>query len=197
MDNGTSSKIEEMNQFLHLLSSNVLQIIFCIPLWTADPLFSHEPKSSHGGEINPSACDVGVSDDEDDGAVADMNNLDTTIQVSPNPTTRIHKDHPLDQVIRDLQSATKNLKRCLCVSNGMVKRFFSLWEDLNRRGCIVCQPLGIQDPYFPDRDTRLKTLMATSSSRAWFSLEALHDSDYTESKLGLVRIQQEVVNPWV
>ncbi|GJS73191.1 retrovirus-related pol polyprotein from transposon TNT 1-94 [Tanacetum coccineum] len=35
-------------------------------------------------------------DDEDDGAVADMNNLDTTIQVSPNPTTRIHKDHPLD-----------------------------------------------------------------------------------------------------
>ncbi|GJR11153.1 putative ribonuclease H-like domain-containing protein [Tanacetum coccineum] len=36
-------------------------------------------------------------DDEDDGAEADMNNLDTTIQVSPNPTTRIHKDHPLDQ----------------------------------------------------------------------------------------------------
>ncbi|GJX10248.1 putative ribonuclease H-like domain-containing protein, partial [Tanacetum coccineum] len=36
-------------------------------------------------------------DNEDDGEVADMNNLDTTIQVSPNPTTRIHKDHPLDQ----------------------------------------------------------------------------------------------------
>ncbi|GJV11242.1 retrovirus-related pol polyprotein from transposon TNT 1-94 [Tanacetum coccineum] len=46
-------------------------------------------------------------DDEDDGVVADMNNLDTTIQVSPNPTTRIHKDHPLDQVIGDLQSATQ------------------------------------------------------------------------------------------
>ncbi|GJW12718.1 putative ribonuclease H-like domain-containing protein [Tanacetum coccineum] len=44
-------------------------------------------------------------DDEDD-VVADMNNLDTTIQVSPNPTSRIHKDHPLDQVIGDLQSAT-------------------------------------------------------------------------------------------
>ncbi|GKE36140.1 ribonuclease H-like domain-containing protein [Tanacetum coccineum] len=34
-------------------------------------------------------------DDEDDSAMADMNNLDTTIQVSPNLTTRIHKDHPL------------------------------------------------------------------------------------------------------
>ncbi|GJZ97856.1 ribonuclease H-like domain-containing protein [Tanacetum coccineum] len=46
-----------------------------------------------------------LKDDEDVGAEADMNNLDTTIQVSPIPTTRIHKDHPLDQLIRDLQSA--------------------------------------------------------------------------------------------
>ncbi|GJV71643.1 putative ribonuclease H-like domain-containing protein [Tanacetum coccineum] len=36
---------------------------------------------------------------------ADMNNLDTTIQVSSIPTTRIHKDHPLEQVTGDLQSA--------------------------------------------------------------------------------------------
>ncbi|GJS21849.1 putative ribonuclease H-like domain-containing protein [Tanacetum coccineum] len=43
--------------------------------------------------------------DEDDGTKADINNLDTTIQVSPIPTTRIHKDHPLDQVIGDLQLA--------------------------------------------------------------------------------------------
>ncbi|GJW31365.1 putative ribonuclease H-like domain-containing protein [Tanacetum coccineum] len=48
--------------------------------------------------------------DEDDGVVVDMNNLDTTIQVSPNPTIRIHKDHPLDQVIGDLQSATQTRK---------------------------------------------------------------------------------------
>ncbi|GJZ16550.1 putative ribonuclease H-like domain-containing protein [Tanacetum coccineum] len=49
-------------------------------------------------------------DDEDVGAEADMNNLDTTIQVSPIPTIRIHKDHPLDQVIGDLQSATQTRK---------------------------------------------------------------------------------------
>ncbi|GKE08052.1 putative ribonuclease H-like domain-containing protein [Tanacetum coccineum] len=36
--------------------------------------------------------------DEDVDAEADINNLDTTIQVSPNPTTRIHKDHPLEQL---------------------------------------------------------------------------------------------------
>nr|GEZ13956.1 hypothetical protein [Tanacetum cinerariifolium] len=49
-------------------------------------------------------------DGEDDGAVVDINNLDTTIQVSPIPTTIIHKDHPLDQVIEDLQSATQTRK---------------------------------------------------------------------------------------
>ncbi|GJV44999.1 putative ribonuclease H-like domain-containing protein [Tanacetum coccineum] len=157
-----------------------------LPLWTADPPYSQDPKSSHDDGSKPSSDDgkkvdedprkdseckdqekednvnstnnvntadnvntvsstVNVAgtnkvnvvggktsielpydpnmpaleddsifdfsrDDEDDGAVADMNNLDTTIQVSPNLTTRIHKDHPLDQVIRDLQSATQTRK---------------------------------------------------------------------------------------
>nr|GFC72516.1 hypothetical protein [Tanacetum cinerariifolium] len=37
------------------------------------------------------------SDHEDDDEEAEMNNMDTTIQVSPTLSTRIHKDHPLDQ----------------------------------------------------------------------------------------------------
>ncbi|GJR39902.1 putative ribonuclease H-like domain-containing protein [Tanacetum coccineum] len=157
-----------------------------LPLWTVDPPYSQDPKSSHDDESKPSSDDekkvdedsrkenecndqekednvnrtnnvnaAGTSEvnvvggktsielpvdpnmpaledysifnfsrgDEDDDAEADMNNLDTTIQVSPNPTTRIHKDHPLDQVIGDLQSATqtrkmsKNLKE-----HGFVRR---------------------------------------------------------------------------
>ncbi|GJZ84702.1 putative ribonuclease H-like domain-containing protein [Tanacetum coccineum] len=48
-----------------------------------------------------------LEDYKDDGAEADMNNLDTTIQVSPILTIRIHKDHPFDQVIGDLQSVTQ------------------------------------------------------------------------------------------
>ncbi|GKC56606.1 putative ribonuclease H-like domain-containing protein [Tanacetum coccineum] len=47
------------------------------------------------------------SDAKNDDSGADINNLDTYFQVSPVPTTRIHKDHPLNQVIRDLQSATQ------------------------------------------------------------------------------------------
>ncbi|GJW36387.1 putative ribonuclease H-like domain-containing protein [Tanacetum coccineum] len=142
-----------------------------LPLWTADPPYSQDPKSSHddgskpssddgkkvdedprkdsndqekednvnntnnvndgstnevnvvGGKTSielpfdpnmPALEDVSIfdfsRDDEDDGAEADMNNLDTTTQVNPIPTTRIYKDHPLEQVIGDLQSATQTRK---------------------------------------------------------------------------------------
>ncbi|GJV46780.1 hypothetical protein Tco_1436992 [Tanacetum coccineum] len=59
-------------------------------------------------------------DDEDDGAVADINNLDTTIQVSRNPTTRIHKDHPLDQVIGDMQSSFNKQEKFLRIERTWV-----------------------------------------------------------------------------
>ncbi|GJV30493.1 putative ribonuclease H-like domain-containing protein, partial [Tanacetum coccineum] len=49
----------------------------------------------------------GAYDDEDVGVEADLNNLETTMNVSPIPTTRIHKDHPKDQIIRDINSATQ------------------------------------------------------------------------------------------
>nr|GEV26002.1 hypothetical protein [Tanacetum cinerariifolium] len=66
---------------------------------------------SKGSEYMPALEDISAfnfsNKDEDDDAVADINNLDTTIQVSLTLTTRIHKDHPLDQVIRDLRLATQ------------------------------------------------------------------------------------------
>ncbi|GKB18589.1 putative ribonuclease H-like domain-containing protein, partial [Tanacetum coccineum] len=49
----------------------------------------------------------GANDDEDVGAEADLNNLETTMNVSPIPTTKIHKDHPKDQIIGDINSATQ------------------------------------------------------------------------------------------
>nr|GFA63378.1 hypothetical protein [Tanacetum cinerariifolium] len=52
--------------------------------------------------------DITYSDDEDDvGAETDFNNLETSIQVSPIPTTRVHKDHHVSQIIGDLSSTTQ------------------------------------------------------------------------------------------
>ncbi|GJX15506.1 putative ribonuclease H-like domain-containing protein, partial [Tanacetum coccineum] len=44
-------------------------------------------------------------DDEDVGAEADMNNLDAFMHVNPILTTRVHKDHPVEKIIGDLNSA--------------------------------------------------------------------------------------------
>ncbi|GKE79099.1 retrovirus-related pol polyprotein from transposon TNT 1-94, partial [Tanacetum coccineum] len=89
-------------------------------------------------------------DNEDVGVEAGINNLDTTIQVSPISTTRIHKDHPLNQVIGDLQSTTqkrnmlKNLEEHGFVStikqrtnhkdlqNGLFKR-----NKKDKRGIVI------------------------------------------------------------
>nr|GEU95657.1 hypothetical protein [Tanacetum cinerariifolium] len=43
----------------------------------------------------------GAFDDRDLGAEADTNNLDSSTVVSPIPTTRVHKDHPKEQIIGD------------------------------------------------------------------------------------------------
>nr|GEV25235.1 hypothetical protein [Tanacetum cinerariifolium] len=52
--------------------------------------------------------DITYSNDEEDvGAEADFTNLETTITVSLIPITRVHKDHPVTQIIGDLSSSTQ------------------------------------------------------------------------------------------
>ncbi|GJZ48917.1 putative ribonuclease H-like domain-containing protein [Tanacetum coccineum] len=59
--------------------------------------------------LMPDLKDVGIFDgaydDQHVGAEADFNNLDTIMIVSPIPTTRVFKDHPVNQIIGDLHSA--------------------------------------------------------------------------------------------
>ncbi|GJR05102.1 putative ribonuclease H-like domain-containing protein [Tanacetum coccineum] len=93
------------------------------------------------------------SDDQDNGVEADMNNLDTTIQVSPILTTRIHKDHPLNQVIGDLQSATqtrnmsKNLEEYGFVSTTLKQR--TNHKDL--QNCLFACFLSQEEPKKDER----------------------------------------------
>ncbi|GJZ24100.1 putative ribonuclease H-like domain-containing protein, partial [Tanacetum coccineum] len=62
-------------------------------------------------------------DDEDVGAEADLNNLETTTNVSPIPTTRIDKDHPKDQIIGDLNLAIQTRKMTkISIEHAMVFR---------------------------------------------------------------------------
>nr|GEX04315.1 hypothetical protein [Tanacetum cinerariifolium] len=74
----------------------------------------------------PELLEITYSDDEDDvGAEADFNNLETSITVSPIPTIRVHKDHPVSQIIGDLSSTsqTRSMTRVVKDQGGLSQIF--------------------------------------------------------------------------
>ncbi|GJZ81185.1 ribonuclease H-like domain-containing protein, partial [Tanacetum coccineum] len=87
------------------------------------------------------------SDAEDDNLGADMNNLDTYFPVNPVTTTRIHKPHPLNQIIRDLQSATqtrymiKNLEE-----HGFVSTIIQRTNQKDFQNCLFACFLSQEEP---------------------------------------------------
>nr|GEX32156.1 hypothetical protein [Tanacetum cinerariifolium] len=59
----------------------------------------------------PALEDITYSDDEEDvGAETDFSNLETSITVSLIPTTRVHKDHPVTQIIEEPKRVHQALK---------------------------------------------------------------------------------------
>ncbi|GJU79168.1 putative ribonuclease H-like domain-containing protein [Tanacetum coccineum] len=89
----------------------VQQILLCYPSDTTDLI--------NTGILS------GAYDDEDVGVEADLNNLEITMNVSPISTTRIHKDHPKDQIIGDINSATQT-KRMTKISEEHAMRLVDL-----------------------------------------------------------------------
>nr|GEX59337.1 uncharacterized mitochondrial protein AtMg00810-like [Tanacetum cinerariifolium] len=74
--------------------------------------------------------DITYSDDEEDvGAEADFNNLETNIAVSPIPTIRVHKDHHVTQIIGDLSLATQTRNMTRVVKDQEPKRVHQALKD--------------------------------------------------------------------
>ncbi|GJR15737.1 putative ribonuclease H-like domain-containing protein [Tanacetum coccineum] len=71
---------------------------------STDPLM---PDLEDTADLLNTSIFSGAYDDDDEGAEDDLNNLETTMNVSPIPTTRIYKDHPKDQIIGDIKSTTQ------------------------------------------------------------------------------------------
>nr|GEZ66856.1 uncharacterized mitochondrial protein AtMg00810-like [Tanacetum cinerariifolium] len=91
---------------------------------------------SAAGPSNVAAKDITYSDDEDDvGARADFTNLETTITVSPIPTTRVHKDHLVPQIIGDLSLATQTQSMTRVAKDQGTKWVFRNKKD--ERGIVV------------------------------------------------------------
>nr|GEX16501.1 hypothetical protein [Tanacetum cinerariifolium] len=94
--------------------------------------------------------DISIFEDSNEdvfGVEADLNNLESTFQVSPILIIRIHKDHPLQQVIRDLHSApqtrrmTKNLEE-----HGLVSTTNRRTNHKDLQNCLFACFLSQMEP---------------------------------------------------
>ncbi|GKC28144.1 putative ribonuclease H-like domain-containing protein [Tanacetum coccineum] len=86
-------------------------------------------------------------DDEDVGIEADINNLDTHILVSPILTTRTHKDHPVEQIIRDIYSAPQTRRMTKSVTEQAM--FSSVQQRTNHKdfqNCLFACFLSQEEP---------------------------------------------------
>ncbi|GJZ12145.1 uncharacterized mitochondrial protein-like protein [Tanacetum coccineum] len=104
--NGQEKKGEASNKKVYTVSPSVSATEESFN--NADDLLTNPlmPNLEDTADLLNTGIFIGAYDDEDVGAEADLNNLETTMNVSPIPTTRIHKDHPKDQIIGDINSAT-------------------------------------------------------------------------------------------
>ncbi|GJR50839.1 putative ribonuclease H-like domain-containing protein [Tanacetum coccineum] len=79
-------------------------------------------------------------DDEEVGAEANMNNLATNVSVNPIPTTRVHKDHPLKQIIGDIQSTPQTRRMTKSVTK-YDETVIKEWEDRMGRAATTASSL--------------------------------------------------------
>nr|GEW15343.1 uncharacterized mitochondrial protein AtMg00810-like [Tanacetum cinerariifolium] len=99
--------------------------------------FTDASTSSHDPAM-PELEELTYSDDEDAiGAEVDINNLESSIPVSPILTTRIHKDHPISQIIGDRSSTTQTKSMA-----GAVKDQGGLSQMLIKTSILVCLPVS-------------------------------------------------------
>ncbi|GKD09162.1 hypothetical protein Tco_1188847, partial [Tanacetum coccineum] len=98
----------------------------------------------------PNLEEIFYSDDDEEVSVeADMNNLATIVPVSPILTTRVHKDHPLEQIIGDMHSAPQTRRMTKNVTkHGM---FSSVQQRINHKDFQNCLFACFQSHVEPKR----------------------------------------------
>nr|GEX63922.1 uncharacterized mitochondrial protein AtMg00810-like [Tanacetum cinerariifolium] len=95
----------------------------------------------HGLDM-PNLEDITYSNDKDAvGVEANKNNLEFSILVSPIPTTRIHKDHPVSQIIGDLSTTTqtRSITRAVKDQGGLSQMFDKDFHTYMNKARLVAQ----------------------------------------------------------
>nr|GEX17348.1 hypothetical protein [Tanacetum cinerariifolium] len=137
----------------------------------------------------PELEDIVYSDDEEDvGAEADLSNLETNILVSPIITTRVHKDHHVNQIIA-YASFMGFMVYHMDVKSAFV--YGTIEEEV-----YVCQPPGFEDPDYPDKVYKVvKALyglhLAPKACQDKYVAEILRKFSFTDVKSASTPIEIE------
>ncbi|GJR73486.1 putative ribonuclease H-like domain-containing protein [Tanacetum coccineum] len=124
-DQATRSKFERLlQQEKHTVHPNSTNSINTV----STPISTPRPYVPNVFSIDDTSIFGNAYDDEDVGAEADLNNLETTMNASTILTTRIEKDHPKDQIIRDLTSTIQTM-RMTKISNEHAMKVIQALED--------------------------------------------------------------------
>ncbi|GJU08418.1 putative ribonuclease H-like domain-containing protein [Tanacetum coccineum] len=116
-------------------------------------------------------------DDEDVGAVANFNNMDNTIAVSPIPTLKIHKDHLKGQILGDLTSTVigtkwvfRNKRDEISIVVKNKARLVAQGFRQEEEEVYVHQPPSFVDPAHPNKVYKvIKALYGLHQApRAWY-----------------------------
>ncbi|GJS54868.1 hypothetical protein Tco_0628230 [Tanacetum coccineum] len=68
---------------------------------------SQAARATSTNTVNTASTPISTASPSDEGAVADFTNLESTVNVSPIPTSRIHSIHPTTQILGDPKSAVQ------------------------------------------------------------------------------------------
>nr|GFB73493.1 hypothetical protein [Tanacetum cinerariifolium] len=126
----------------------------------AEPSYPDDPSMPHIEDIfaSPSEGIFTNLSYDDEGVVTDFNNLDTTMTVSPTPTTRIHTIHPKTQILGD--PTIEAIRNFLAFASYIgfvvyqmdVKSVF-LYGIIDEEVYVI-QPPGFIDHKFPNKKSR-------------------------------------------
>ncbi|GKB14232.1 retrovirus-related pol polyprotein from transposon TNT 1-94 [Tanacetum coccineum] len=111
----------------------------------------------------------GAYDDEDVGAETDFNNMDNTIDVSPIPTLRVHKDHPKGQILGDPKSAVQTrgkIQKASSVQQALVSYIYNQnrTNHKDHQNCLLACFLSQEEP---------KTISQALEDESW--VEAMQE----------------------
>nr|GEV78784.1 ribonuclease H-like domain-containing protein [Tanacetum cinerariifolium] len=98
-----------------------------------------------------------LDDEEDVGAEADFSNLETNISISPILTTRVHKDHPVSQIIDDLTTApqTRSMARMVKEQGGLNQINDEDFHTSQSQPFILLEKRGIASLAFGSSEDRV------------------------------------------